>query len=265
MGSSEFEYRPSEVEDEMFLSDVPLSITKHAIESQFTNPLENRKKDYVRSFIDRYNYTIKTLDHDDDLDEKEEADVLYDTFIGFMVGIFEHYLDLGFPEIEDASREDQGELIHLTYRFFIKDAKKNFSNLILNYLNEHKDEIIEDLPEIKDVTSVSFKSETIAEDDIIILSNLERVIYDILAIDFSVDEFMELCQGSSYSLEREFVSNKFDEFEIVGNFYRPYVSMLDSEFRTELQSKVRNKILKNYPKRKREETTEEELENEEYE
>lgn len=255
--NTEFDYRPSEIEDEMFLSDVPLSITKHAIESQFRNPLENRKKDYVGSFIDRYNYTIKTLDHDDDPDEKEQADVWFDAFIGFMVEIFDSFLDIGFPEIEDASRDDQGELIHLTYNFFIRDAKKNFSNLITNYINDHKDEIVEDLPEIKDVTSVSFKSETIKEDDVMILSNLERVIYDILNIDFNVDEFLELCQGNSYSLEREFVTNKFDEFEIVGNFYRPYVSMLDSEFRTELQSKVRNKILKNYPKRTREEIDDE--------
>ena len=256
MATNEFDYSPSQVEDEMFLSDVPLPITQHAIACQFAHPLENRKKDYVGTFIDRYEYSIKNLNMEEEADEREEINVLYDTFIGFMVSIFEERLNLGFPEIEDDSREDQGQLMHLTYRFFIKNMKKNFSNLIVNYISDHKEELAEDLPEIKDITTATFKSETIDEDDIKILSNLDHVIDNILCMDFNVDEFLELCQGNGYSLEREYVTKKFEEFEIVGNFYEYYVGMIDADFRTELQSKVRNKILKNYPYRKNEDDIE---------
>ena len=41
--------------------------------------------------------------------------------------------------------------------------------------------------------------------------------------------------------------------------------MVDSYFKTELESKVRNKILKKYPKRKSDEKIDEELENDESE
>lgn len=246
----EFDYTPTEIEDEMFLTDVPLSITKHAIESQFASPLENRKKDYVGSFIDRYNYSKKYMDNEEEEDERAEIDVIFDNFIGFMVKLFDEMLNVAFPEIEDMGYDDQAQLIHLTYRFFIKNMKKNFTNLTLNYINENKDDIVEDLPETRDITSVSFKLETINDDDITILANLDTVIDDILSKEFNVDEFLELCQGNGYSLEREFVLKKYDTFEIVGNFWEPYVSMIDTGFKTELQSKVRNKILKQYPKRK---------------
>ena len=246
---NEYDYTPTEIEDEMFLTDVPLSITKHAIEAQFDNPLDNRKKDYVGSFIDRYNYSKKYLNNEEEEDERAEIDLIYDNFIGFMVKIFDDMLDISFPEIEDMGYDDQGQLIHLTYRFFIKDMKKNFANFILNYINDNKDDIVDELPETKDITSVSFRLETIDDDDITILSNLDIVIDSILDKDFNVDEFLDLCHSDSYSLEREFVIKKFDSFEIVGNFWRPYVSMIDPGFKTELQSKVRNKILKKYPKR----------------
>ena len=249
MGISEYDYGPSEIDDEIFLADIPLSVTEHAIESQFANPLENRKKDYVSSFIDRYNYSVRNLDEDEEEDERVELDSLYDGFISFMVRTFDRYLDIAFPEIEDSSTEDQGELIHLTYRFFIKNIKKNFSNLIINYIYQNKDEIVEELPETKDITSVTFKAEIDDDDDVIILSNLSTVIDMILSKEFNVDEFLELCEGNSYSLEREFVTKKFESFEIVGNFWNPYTQMLDPDFRTELQSKVRNKILKKYPNR----------------
>ena len=51
-------------------------------------------------------------------------------------------------------------------------------------------------------------------------------------------------------LETEFVSDKYDLIDITGNFVPQYVNMVDSEFKVEIESKVRNKILKKYPDRK---------------
>lgn len=75
----------------------------------------------------------------------------------------------------------------------------------------------------------------------------------------------ELTTSDELSVELEFVKKSFDEFDLTGNFIQSYISMIDKYFRTELESKVRNKILKKYPKRKKElitEEDEEELENE---
>ena len=43
-----------EIENELFLSAIPLNLLEEAIKSQFNDPLEYRKTDYVKSFINKY-------------------------------------------------------------------------------------------------------------------------------------------------------------------------------------------------------------------
>ena len=179
--------------------------------------------------------------------------------------IFEAYLSVGFPDIEEKTEDEQHEIIHLTYRFFIKNIKKNFITLIMNYIDKYKLELASSLPKKKDVTSLNLKAEIDNEEDIIIISNLNEVIDDILSIDFSVEEFLELCTDKGNCLETEFIKDSYNNYIITGNFVEEYEKMVDSYFKTELESKVRNKILKKYPKRKSDEKIDEELENDESE
>ena len=46
---------------------------------------------------------------------------------------------------------------------------------------------------------------------------------------------------------------------MTGNFVEKYLEMLNDEFLIEIQSKMRNKILKKYPKRVRKNTVEEDF------
>ena len=52
-------------------------------------------------------------------------------------------------------------------------------------------------------------------------------------------------------LELEYVQSAYNDFELTGNFIEKYLDMIDDDFLTEIQSKMRNKILKKYPKRVR--------------
>ena len=255
-----FNYEPSDIEDEVFLSEVPLDLIKKTIETQFSDPLEYRKKDYVQSFLTKYKFSVDNNFNNDD--DKYTIEKYYDEFMSFMLGIFDIYLDLGFPDFENKSGEDQQELIHMTYRFFIKNIKKNFVNLIMNYTYENIDDIVEMLSRKKDVTSLNFKLEIENENDVIILSNLSALISHILSIEFTVDEFFELVTGNDSCLELEFVKEAFDNIEIVGNFVSSYINMIDEYFRVELESKVRSKILKKYPIRRKNIENQEEKEEE---
>ena len=138
--SREYEYEPTEIEDELFLSEVPLKILEQSIESQFDDPLEYRKRDYIQSFITKYEFSVNNLYEE----EKENLEELHAEFISFITRIFENRLSIGFPDIEDMDEDTQHELIHMTYCFFIKNIKKNFVNLILNYIDENKDRITEE-------------------------------------------------------------------------------------------------------------------------
>ena len=161
MPYSEFIYEPSDINDEMFLSKVPLEIIEESIQNQFINPWEYRKKDYVQTVITKYVISKDNMVED----ELEDLERLNEDFISFMLRMFDIYLDIGVNDIDILEMDDQHELIHLTYRFFIKNMKKNFVNLIINYINENKSELYDDLPKKKDVTSLHFKSEIDNEEE----------------------------------------------------------------------------------------------------
>ena len=248
MGKAEYYYQPSNLDDELFLCDIPLDILKSSIKYQFQYPLEYRKKDYIQSFITKYEFSIESMDEDDMF----SLEMYHDEFMGFMLKTFDEYLNVGFVDFDNKSEEDQHDLIHLTYRFFIKNIKKNFVNVILNYIDENKNELNDSLERKKDVTSLSFKTEIEDEYDILVLANLADIInkaLDDIRSAYDVDQFFKLCATDEPILELDYVSSRYENAEITGNFLEKYVDMVDSEFRFEIQSKVRNKILKKYPKR----------------
>lgn len=244
---TEFQYQPTTLDDELFLTEVPIEILTQTIDTQFSDPLENRHIDYLQSFITKYQFS-KENEHEDD---QVLVDQIYSDFIEFMVKTFDNYLNIGFPDIDNEDEDEVLEKLQLTYRFFIKNIKKNFVSLICNYIDENKDDIIANLEMKKDVTSLNFKEELEDERDVIIISNLGIVIKDILNLvynNYDVDDFFELCRVGEACLENEYVKAKYDNFEITGNFVQKYVEMIMAD-RSNIESKIRNHILKKYPNR----------------
>lgn len=248
----EYEYRPNDIDTELFLSEIPMSLLKENIKSQFENPLEFKDKDNISTFISKYRYTKDNIDIFED-DERDTLQELRDRFYSFMEEIFMDYLGIGINDFEDLSPDDQDDMIHYTYRFFIMNIKKNFVHLILNTLEKNRSMYDVEDDKKKDVTSLSFKRFVTDNADVYILSNLSEIIDEILADDISVDTFFELCDDpGDPCLETRYVQAKFDEFKITGNFTEMYKEMLDSDFISDIESKVRNKILKKYKKIKKE-------------
>lgn len=246
---NEYRYDPSDMDDELFLSDVPVEIIQSSIDTQFQDPLEYRKKDYVQSFLTKYEFSKDNMLEDDLLLVEEYRD----SFLIFMEKTFEKYLGVGLANLENLPEDEQNELVHLTYRFFIKNIKKNFVTIIYNFIDDRRDSITEMYEKKKDVTSLNFKLEINDDYDVLVLSNLNLIIKDILnALRENcndVDEFFDLCTGDEVVLELEYVKEAYDKYELTGNFISKYVDMISEDFITEIQSKVRNKILKKYPKR----------------
>lgn len=248
MDKAFYSYQPSDLDDELFLSDIPLDVLTSSIRSQFDEPLEYRKKDYVQSFITKYEYTLSEFEGSEELD----IETYHDLFISFMCNIMNEYLNIGFVDIDNKPEEYQHEIIHLTYRFFIKNIKKNFVTAVINYIESHKDDILMSVTKRKDVTALNFKTEIDNEFDIMVLANLSYIINDTLEeirTLFDVDDFFELCKSDEYVLELEYVKKGFEDMEITGNFIEKYTDMIDDTFRTELESKIRNIILRKYSKR----------------
>ena len=241
--NKDYMYEPTDLEDELFLSEVPIELLQESIESQFKDPLEYRKKDYVQSFITKYEFSRDNMLEDD----VTMLEISRDKFLAFIEKMFYDYLSIGFNEIEDMSEDDQNELVHLTYRFFIKNMKRNFVNVVINYIDENKVDIAGKYEKKKDVTSLTFKTEIDDDDYIVVLSNLGEIVNDIfeeLKNINDIDKFFDLCQSDEVSLELEFVKHAYDNMKLTGNFIDHYINMIDTDFLTEIHSKVRNKILK---------------------
>lgn len=254
-------YESNDIENEMFLSSIPLNLLEESVKTQFDDPLEYRKTDYIQRFLNKYQFSIDNMYEDDQV----ELDQLHDDFILFMKNIFYEYLNIGMPDIEDKPEDEQHSLIHYTYSYFITNIKKNFTNLITNYIDKNRDDISSLFVKKKDVIYLNFKSEIYDEFDTLLLSNLSSIIEHILTNEYDIDTFLDLTTSDELRLELEYVKTAFDEFNLTGNFIQAYISMIDNYFRTELESKVRNKILKKYPKRKKELIIEDDADNKESE
>lgn len=243
----EFQYQPVDLDDELFLTEIPIELLEQVITEQFIDPLENRHIDYLQSFITKYNFS-KENEHEED---QVLVDQFYSDFVAFMLKTFDTYLNVSFPDIDQEDEEDALEKLQLTYRFFIKNIKKNFVSLICNYIDDNKDDVVSNLEMKKDVTSLNFKEELDDDNDVIIISNLGLVIKDILNKvynDFNIDDFFGYCRAGEACLEIEYVKAKYESFEITGNFVQKYVEMILAD-KNELESKIRNYILKKYPNR----------------
>lgn len=245
---SEFGFVPNELSSEIFISAMPVKLIEENIITQFDDPLEHRKNDFIVTFINIYRYSLENVDAYED-EDKDNVIELRDDFYSFMLQIFRQYLGIGFVDFEEMSMEDQDDMIHYVYRFFIMNGRKNFICYILNYLDNHRDDFVISDDKQKDITSLSLKKEVTDPVDLYIISNLSDIINQILHEDISVDDFFKWCDGNESTLETRFMSNQYDNMKITGNFVEKYVEMIDIDFLFEIETKVRNKILKKYKKK----------------
>lgn len=256
---SDWLYQPTDIQDELFLSDIPLELVESAIREQFEDPFENRKRDYVQTYITRYEYTEENMDFTDEFD----LDYYNDQFLSFMLKLFKDKLQLGFSDFDSLSTEEQFEKLHLTYRFFITNMKKNFVNVVINFINDetYRKGMLDILMvkaeqrEDPNVTLATYQLEGVSEEDSFLISEFSEVYRFIIRElteegHLDIMDFLELCNGDEVELELEFMKEAFRNGEITGNFAFSYFGMISSELRSVLESTVRNKILSKYPMRK---------------
>ena len=92
-----YSYNPNEVDSEIFLSELPLSLMQETIRNQFEEPMEYWKNDYLQTFFNKYEFTKENMTEEDE----EEVEELYTGFISFMENIFKEFLGIGIPNLDD--------------------------------------------------------------------------------------------------------------------------------------------------------------------
>jgi broad-specificity NMP kinase len=215
--------------------------------AQFDNPLEYRQRDHVTTFINMYRISRDNANMFED-EEIDNLNELRDGFYIFMQKLFKEYFNIGIVDFDDMSEVEQDDFIHFIYRFFIINIKRNFVNFILNKIENNKNLYNTDIDKKKDIITLSLKKDVSDTSDLNILSSLPSIINDIFNSDIDVDDFLDNCDNDS-TLETRFIKKGYDDFKITGNFVSKYINIINDEFKTEIESKVRNKILKKYQNR----------------
>lgn len=240
-----FEYNPNDIDDEIFLSQAPLSLLEENIRSQFEEPEEDHKTDFVQSFLNKYIYTKQN-----DLEEEDDdIEGLHGEFIAFMESILREFLGIGLPNLDDEDNEYQEEIVHYLYRFFIINIKKNFIRFIIHYIEDNKSKICEHIESSsKNVSYKNYKQIIDDEEDLTIISSIYSVVSYVLrkAKKLNIDDFFDYIRADATNLELDFVLDKYDNDEINGNFVEGYVDMLSPILTDSITCKVKNKLLKKY-------------------
>lgn len=238
-------YIPTDEKAEIFLSEEPLKLFEQHIRSQFQKPME-LTIDYFGNFLDTYNYSLSMIvDQDDMID----LDNLRDEMFTFMLNIFSKRLGVEFIDFDLKDEEDQLDILHMTYRFFIINIKHNFASFCLNEIHDHRDKYLEIAkPLYEDTIGVtSMRKAGVSDDDIKIIVSLYDIIdYIINESEPEIDKFVMNCDWEVPRLETELVYDWVKDNDIVGNFYPLYKSLADSSLKKEIEFIIRRIILGKY-------------------
>lgn len=248
------EYKPTPIESDIFMSDVPIDLLQSNIADQFDDPLEYTT-DYLSSFIDKYRFSKKEIG-DEGVDQLEE---IRNEMLSFVLNKFDEHYNIGIPEFTDLSEEYQDSALMNLYRFFVLNINKTLTRLVLNYIKQHGEDFIEIGNRKKSVTYLSLKKEIDDPVALAVLSDMSAVIDQITNSDMDVDEFFELARYDNNSMEVDFLVQAYDDYKITGNFTEKCFDLLSFDLRQEIESKVRNKLLKKYVKKKKIDAVSEEL------
>lgn len=233
----------NETDEDEFLSMVPLNLTKESLLYQVSHPSE-QKVDLVQTFIHGYNYSKSVVS---DEDGRLELVSMRDDFLGFFEQLMYRMLSIGYPDLRDLPENEQNDLIHFSYRYFIIQMRENFVNLITNYIIDHLDEIRSSGLKRKDVSTIVYKKEFGDLEDASIIANLSGIIRNILTeSDLTIDEFLILSQSDYPTMENTFVKEMYDTFQITGNFVSNYVLMIPPTMMVEIETRVRGKLLRKF-------------------
>lgn len=243
------DYEPSDAESEVMLSDIPLDILMTSVRNQFDNLSDYVGTDYMQTFITRYTVTKdNTLNEDDEL---ERVRKYYEIFVGFMEELLSEKLGVGIPDLEDMGEDEALEILHYIYRYFLLNMERNFTSFVYNYIEENKEKCAKDLLSRENTTTEALKKVMDDDDMFLIISNLPIVVGACLTDESTtVDQFLTYSHGKGDYLENEYIQEKYDAFQITGNFVDKYKDLMEaSELRIKVEIGVQEKLLNKHVKK----------------
>ena len=232
--ADEDQYKPQDWSTEVVLVQSSVDLLCESILKQFTNPIEYGLNDFVQSFITKYTLSKKVDEEEEsnswENDETEDTEQLYDRFVSRVLAIFSNKIDIEIPEIDDMSHKDQLTMIHYVYLYFISHIRHNFLNYLRNY-TKHKQEVILEKFKAPEGEHAGYYNDFVTDSyDLVLVTNMIDIAEAALADDsITCEEFLTWTMDEEGDLENEFVLEKYKACDIIGNFRKKYMALIEDD------------------------------------
>lgn len=234
----------SNVEFNDLLVELPFDLIKESIIEQINDPVSSRTN-YIDVILDKYElFKVQYADNDDVIEELEEH---VRSFFIFIMQAIDDKFNLGLDLNEIAGRKDMIDVSECLYKYFVIRYVKNITRFITKYIFKNKKTFVKYYSDknMKDVSTLAYKKHIEDQDDLVIIACLPSIIKDIITMEVESEDFVKFSAGNG-NYEASLVKELIHTGKLIGDFYRPYISMcVDSHdyIIDELQTEIRIKIL----------------------
>lgn len=143
----------------------------------------------------------------------------------------------------DDSDEEYMTMLDVLYNFFIIQREEYVRVFLLNYINIHKDAIVEQLGiggKKNDVTTLAYKKREMDRDDVAIIANITEVVDYVQKAPIGPVEFLEVADDGGYQIDK--ITEYYQSSILVGNFVPTFLDSVLDETCSESALRVRNDI-----------------------
>lgn len=226
------------------LVELPFELIKESIIEQINDPVSS-KTNYIDVILDKYDlFRSQYSDNEEIITELDEH---VRSFLIFIMEAIDNKFGLGLDLNEIAARKDLIDIVECLYKYFVVRYVKNITRFITKYIFKNKKVFVNYYNDKnrKDVSTVAYKKQIEDPDDLIIMACLPSIIKNIISMEVESEDFIKLSVGNG-NYEASVVKELIRTGKLIGDFYRPYISMcVDSHdyIIDELQTEIRVKIL----------------------
>lgn len=222
---------------EEVLDSLSLEVMRDNIYQQIYDELPSNR-DFMSIVLGKFNFISQNRDEfDDETLAKVHTEIVEfcEKIINFIVGKF----DLAYNEAGGKEKE----VAELLYQFFVIKRADNTQTFIMQYIEDNKADIVEQLglEKSSDVVYTSSSKKIADPDNIKIVSNVDAIIKYIISLNLPADEFLEvLCAEGDYYAQQ--LMDYVEEGTILGNFASEYMHGILEDYDSDYASKIRNDI-----------------------
>lgn len=242
-----------------YLNSATVELMIEYLKEQINSPYDYQSKNYVDDFIGNYNFSKNAIMTDyencEGIETEELNDALLDLekdrnkFVNVYLNLLYEKLSIGFNDFEERTEDFQNNIMSIVYKYFILNIKRNYKNLCLTYIMEHKEKLAKAYKCSGNITSMIQKRRlsSIDSDYLVILSSLKDIIRDAISAPYDINEFVLATFGfDPPEYDQVLIKELIDKDIITGNFVPMYLDLVPSSLLDNIEFNIRYEILNKF-------------------